>query len=380
VTRRSGRRHALGAIAGVAAFAVAAGCARAPRGETVDTLDYLLSDHPETALAGETTEAGKPEAPSHSLSLSVVGNEAYYVKWHPNAYEKYGWDDDSIYLREDRSFTDANDEGRWKPQSFAPGLWMKRRMRVGEVADMGQNQVSLVYRGDCRPGRSTRLGYQTVLEAHDPAFDAGGDLGRQDVIVLRYDYSFRTGIADRARVNRYEKFYYSREWGWIQWELYADEDLHKDPPPLVARYRANRKAPRKLEPNLENTCNRARVVGLSLDGRPLSDVLTLEPGARRVVKVTVQNVGGSRWRSEGDVRFRLGRVGDAPGEGHRLDLRAGESVEAQATTTFAVPVVAPREPGDYEYQWRMLVEGAEWFGDKTRPLLVTVEGTPRGRD
>jgi hypothetical protein len=347
----------------------------------VDTLEFLLSHHPETALAGETTEVGQPPTPSHSLSLTVDGSEAYYVKWHPNAYEKYAWDDDYVYLREDRTFTDTSDDGRWKPQAFAPGRWMKRRMRVGDVVDMGQNQVSLIYRGDCRPGRSARLGYKTVLEAHDPAFDAGGDLGRQDVIVLRYDYSFRTGIADRAKVNRYEKFYYSREWGWIQWELYGDDDLGQATPPLLARYRANRKAVRKLSPNLENACNRARVVSLTLDGRPLPDLLTLQPGARKTVKVTVQNVGGSRWRGEGDVRFRLGRVGDAPGEGHRVDLAPGEVVEAQGSTTFAVALKAPREPGDYEYQWRMLVEGAEWFGDKTRPLLVTIDEAPsRGRD
>jgi hypothetical protein len=362
----------------MAVLAFAFGCARGPRGEGVDTLEYFLSHHPETALAGETWEPGKPQAPTHSLSLTVEGREAYYVKWHPNAYEKYGWDDDYLYLREDRSFTDVRDDGRWKPQAFAPGRWMKRRMRVGEVIDMGDNLVSLVYRGDCRPGRSARLGYQTVLEAHDPAFEAGGDLGRQDVLVLRYDYSFRTGIADRAQVNRYEKFYYSREWGFIQWELYGDEDLRKDPPPLLARYRANRKADRKLAPNLENTCNRARIAGLSSGGRPLSGVLALEPGARKIVDVTVQNAGGSTWRDGGAVRFRLGRVGDAPGEGHRIDLGPGEEVLSQAMVTFAVPLVAPREPGDYTYQWRMLVEGAEWFGDPTPVLRVTV-GRAGGR-
>ena len=42
---------------------------------------------------------------------------------------------------------------------------MKRRMRVGEEIDMGQNHMQLVYRGDCRPGRRSRLGYKAVLEA-----------------------------------------------------------------------------------------------------------------------------------------------------------------------------------------------------------------------
>jgi hypothetical protein len=211
-----------------------------------------------------------------------------------------------------------------------------------------------------------------VLESHDPAFDAGGDLGTQDVIVLRYDYSFRTGLPDRAAVNSYEKFYYSREWGWIQWELYQDDDLRKDPPALKKRFRPNRKAARKIAPNLENTCNRARFVAMAIDGRPLADALVLPPGARRAVSVTLENAGGSTWRAGPLVRFRLGRVGDAPGEGHRVDLDPSEEVPPGAARTFLVPLVAPPEPGDYVFRWRMLVEDAEWFGDPTPPATVRV--------
>jgi hypothetical protein len=80
-----------------------------------------------------------------------------------------------------------------------------------------------------------------VLEDRIPRFDAGGELGLQDVIVLRYDYSLRTGIPDRQQVNSYEKFYYSREWGWIQWEYYQDDDLQKNPPTLRKRFRCNRR-------------------------------------------------------------------------------------------------------------------------------------------
>jgi Ig-like domain from next to BRCA1 gene len=347
-------------------------CGRPPQGEVIDTLSYFLSHHPETALVGDTYEAGNPNAPSHPLSLTVDGSAAYYVKWHPNAYEYYSWDDDSIFLREDRSWTDAADENRPKPQSFSPGLWMKRRMRVGEEIDMGQNVVHLVYRRDCRPGRTTRLGYKTVLEARIPRFDAGGDLGLQDVIVLRYDYSLRTGIPDRQRVNSYEKFYYSREWGWIQWEYYQDEDLQKNPPTLRQRFRGNRKAPRKLAPNLANTCNRARFVGMEMGGRPLPALLALAPGERKVVTLTLQNTGESTWRHDPDVLFRLGLVGDEPREGHRVDLLPSEEVLPGAAKQFAVPIAAPAEPGDYVFQWRMLVEGGEWFGDATPAAKVTV--------
>jgi Ig-like domain from next to BRCA1 gene len=354
-------------------------CGRAPHGEAIDTLSYFLSHHPETALEGDTEEPGHPNAGAHPLSLTVDGSAAYYVKWHPNAYEHYSWDDDAIYLREDRSWTDTADESRQKPQAFSPGLWMKRRMRVGEEIDMGHNQVHLVYRRDCRPGRLTRLGYKTVLEARIPRFDAGGDLGLQDVIVLRYDYSLRTGIPDRQHVNSYEKFYYSREWGWIQWEYYQDDDLQKSPPTLRKRFRCNRKATRKLVPNLANTCNRARFVAMEMDGRPLPAVLSLAPRQQKAATLTLQNAGESTWRPDPDVQFRLGLVGDEPRAGHRVDLLPSEEIPPGASKRFVVPIAAPAEAGDYVFQWRMLVEGAEWFGDATPEATVRVVAPPKAR-
>jgi Ig-like domain from next to BRCA1 gene len=352
-------------------------CGGLPKGETIDTLSYFLSHHPETALVGDSYEAGNPNAGTHPLSLTVDGSAAYYVKWHPNAYEHYSWDDDSIYLREDRSWTDAADDNRPKPHAFDPGIWMKRRMRVGEEIDMAANQRQLVYRRDCRPGRKARLGYKVVLEERIPRFDAGGELGAQDVIVLRYDYSLRTGIPDRQRVNAYEKFYYSREWGWIQWEYYQDDDLQKNPPPLRKRFRCNRRAPRKTAPNLANTCNRARFVEMEVDGRPMPELLSLAPRERKVVILTLQNTGASAWRNEPDLQFRLGRVGDGPPEGNRVDLLPSEEVRPGAEKQFAVPLVAPAIPGGYVFQWRMLVEGAEWFGDATPGAKVNVAATRR---
>jgi hypothetical protein len=365
--------HLLRSASRAAALATLGLACAPPPVEEVDTLSYFLSDHPDSALLGEAADAHDPDARGHPLSLSVDGREAYYVKWHANAYERFTWDGEHIYLKEDHTWTDAAD-GRVKPHAFLPGVWMKRRMRVGEQVDMGGNQMQLLYRGDCRPGRRARLGYQTVLEARRPRFEAGGDLGVQDVIVLRYDYSWRTRLADRAGVNAYEKFYYSREWGWIQWELYRDADRHADPPPLVRRMRFNRRAPAPLRPNLANTCNRARFVGMELEGRPAPPALTLRPGERRHLTLTFENVGGSTWRATSDVHFRLGLVGDAPGEAHRVDLSPAEEVPPGGTKAFRVPVSAPAR--DQVLRWRMLVEGAEWFGDPSPELQVSAEGKP----
>jgi hypothetical protein len=70
------------------------------------------------------------------------------------------------------------------------------------------------------------------------AFDAGGDLGRQEVIVVRY----------LPAGGRFERFYYSREWGWIGWEEYEAEG---EP---VHRSVFNRITPVALAPAVRAEC------------------------------------------------------------------------------------------------------------------------------
>lgn len=164
---------------------------------TIDTLDYFLSDHPDKGLIG-----------THPLSQTKNGNAVYYVKWAAENYEYYTWDDNYIYLREDHSGAPV------QPYTFAPGIWMKRYMSVGERLTFlsGENTIQF-YDSQCHPNTQYSGPYKyimTLLE-HNPNFNAGGGLGKQDVIVLSYDYR-------PAGSKNYEKFYYSKEWGWIRWE------------------------------------------------------------------------------------------------------------------------------------------------------------------
>jgi hypothetical protein len=163
----------------------------------INTLDYFLSDHPDVGLTG-----------SHPLSQTRDGNAVYYVKWGDTSYERHVWDENYIYLQEDHS------EAPVQPYTFTPGIWMKRHMRVGESLSFltGENTIQF-FTDSCEPV-STNSGpykYIMTLEQHIPDFNAGGDLGVQDVIVLIYDYR-------PAGAANYEKFYYSKEWGWIRWE------------------------------------------------------------------------------------------------------------------------------------------------------------------
>jgi hypothetical protein len=165
--------------------------------EQIDTLDYFLSDHPERGLKG-----------THPLSQTVDGNAVYYVKWSDKNYEYYTWDNAYIYLKEDHSSAPN------LPYTFTPGKWMKRFMRVGEsiTAIQGENKIQF-FDSACNPIHTNSGPYKYImtLEKHIPDFDTGGDLGIQDVIVLTYDYR-------PAGATNYEKYYYSKEWGWIKWE------------------------------------------------------------------------------------------------------------------------------------------------------------------
>lgn len=173
--------------------------------EVIDTLDYFISKHKDKGVGG-----------THPLSQTVDGNISYYVKFaNPQAFEVHKWDDNYIYLVEDHRSAEK------LTYNFSNGLWMKRRMKVGEYV-FASNKIQW-YSFDegtkkcSKSGIASSYGYSTKLEAHFPKFDLGGGFGVQDVIVLKYDYN---GPGS-------EKFYYSKEWGWVKWELYDNNTLVK---------------------------------------------------------------------------------------------------------------------------------------------------------
>lgn len=187
--------------------------------ETIDTLVYFLTHHRDESLNG-----------GHLLSQTIDENKkvSYYVKGDSALfYELHTWDDQYIYLKEDRTFLSV------PSTTFSDGRWMKRYMKVGETININSANIFQLYdqtlsnlkctkrinaavidtSGKTLEGQTAISGpftYRMMLEKHDPAFDIGGDLGIQDVIIVKYEYG-----------NAFERFYYSKEWGWIKWEVYG---------------------------------------------------------------------------------------------------------------------------------------------------------------
>ncbi len=92
----------------------------------------------------------------------------------------------------------------------------------------------------------------------------------------------------------------------------------------------------------------------------------LVAGQRYNVSITMKNTGDTTW-TESD-KYRLGSQNPQDnliwGIG-RINLFAGESIAPMQTKTFNFDIKAPAMTGDYNFQWRMLQEGVQWFGQKT---------------
>src|SRR5215208_792269 len=91
------------------------------------------------------------------------------------------------------------------------------------------------------------------------------------------------------------------------------------------------------------------------------------------VSVTMKNTGPTTWMSGGTNPHRLGSQNpqDISVWGTaRVDVPGEVAPGDEATFRFAV--VAPASIGYYNFQWRMLQEAVEWFGDFAPNLTVEV--------
>jgi hypothetical protein len=97
----------------------------------------------------------------------------------------------------------------------------------------------------------------------------------------------------------------------------------------------------------------------------------MEAGQTQSVSVRMRNSGTSRW-SPGAVH-RLGS--QSPQDNTVWGLaRAPVTVDTLpgATHDFDFSIKAPATPGRYSFQWRMLEEMVEWFGDLTPRVVIEV--------
>lgn len=304
-------------------------------GETIDTLDFFITDHLDQALGG-----------THNMSHFLSGNNYYNVNWSADSFMVHTWDSNYIYLKEDHSI------GPIPAYTFTPGTWMKRFMRVGEKITVSNNMLQW-YDSSCNTTSRQSFPYSVTLESHIPNYNAGGDLGVQDVIVLKYEYA-----------GGMERNYYSREWGFILWEEY--DSLGQ---PTVNRSIFNQNTGSSpIVPARACMFPEQNAVYVS---KNIPKIMT--KGQIATVSVTMRNTGGEIWTKSGN--YRLGSYNPPDNliwDIGRIDLSPTDRVGPGGEKQFTFTIKAPSVSGQYNFQWRMLKEGVSWFGASTLNVLINV--------
>ena len=98
---------------------------------------------------------------------------------------------------------------------------------------------------------------------------------------------------------------------------------------------------------------------------------SVTPGETFIVSVTYKNTGIETWTTAN--QYRLGS--QSPQDNNiwglnRVDIP--NSVAPNEEVTFTFNLTAPSAKGIYDFQWLMLQEGTEWFGDKSKLFAISV--------
>ncbi len=100
---------------------------------------------------------------------------------------------------------------------------------------------------------------------------------------------------------------------------------------------------------------------------------TMVAGETYSVWVEMKNTGGITWtRDDGHKLGSQNPENNNTWGKSRVWLPDGVSVGLDQTYRFTFDVTAPTEPGEYDFQWRMVQESVEWFGDYTENVRITV--------
>jgi NTE family protein len=100
----------------------------------------------------------------------------------------------------------------------------------------------------------------------------------------------------------------------------------------------------------------------------------MAPGSSQQVSVTMRNTGNLAWPVSGAYRLGSQNPQDNSTWGlGRVELPRTVGVGTEVTIPFTV--TAPSASGTHHFQWRMLQEGVEWFGQFTPDVAVWVEAS-----
>ena len=102
----------------------------------------------------------------------------------------------------------------------------------------------------------------------------------------------------------------------------------------------------------------------------------MHAGETREATITLKNTGSSTWTKEEHFKLTTQNPQDNKiwvGE-TRVDLEPSDAVRPGETKTFRFKITAPREPGRYDFQWKMIHEShhPHRFGELTPNVTIEV--------
>jgi len=103
----------------------------------------------------------------------------------------------------------------------------------------------------------------------------------------------------------------------------------------------------------------------------------MSPGTTVSVSITVQNTGKTNWTKSDDFHLGSQNKQDNTNWGaKRIELNEGETIAPGEYKTFTFDVSVPNTASIYNFQWRMVQEGVNWFGDISQNRLINVVTNP----
>jgi len=95
-------------------------------------------------------------------------------------------------------------------------------------------------------------------------------------------------------------------------------------------------------------------------------------GKEYQVSASFKNTGTENWTA--DKGYRLGPQNPQDNDiwQVRVDLDSKETISPGGTKTFSFKITAPKKAGAYNFQWQMLKENAEWFGEQSKNIKIEV--------
>lgn len=105
---------------------------------------------------------------------------------------------------------------------------------------------------------------------------------------------------------------------------------------------------------------------------------TMAAGASGTVTVTMRNTGTQAWDNNVSYPYGLGSLNPQDNTTWGLNRVSvgGTPVLPSKTKDFTFTITAPQSGGIYNFQWRMVRDGVEWFGASTPNVTIRVLGDP----